>query len=1125
MTNTAGRFVLGAAGAVIGFYLGGPAGASLGLSLGFAAGTIIFPPEGREVVGQRLDDLNVAFSTYGKVITILEGYADLGANFVWATPLKEHRVKQEIEGEKGQPPSTTVITFLYTSSFRTNFCEGPIGAILKFWGDKVLIGDITSSGSVGLLSTVNVVELNGELTSVGNPAVRIFLGEEDQLAGPAETADKGIDSTPAYRGQGGAEWEDFLTTAYGNRIPNISALVTMEAGDPKPFELIDRDGGAISETVRYTSDPTIITLGTTRIIDLTIPDIVDVISIPDLTGGVLHDIDYLGRQWGSIDLASPLDHERLTAWDAITGEVLITAVGTSKLAIVNPLIALNGGRTGFVGVGFVGRITQYDPQGEPLRDPFSSPPFQLSDYFAAPSGGYKIGGGADWAFASESGNSWLAINGESDGNAYLIEFDSTTATPLQRQTLTGRTIQYMTYLPSRNALILLDTQSSEIARFDLDTLTIDSTVAATLVSSNRNAATTDVIVNGEMYIQEGATGTGGVYDVESDTMVRDRSFNPRDWIGGTANWEGYAYDLLNNAIIVTKTSQGSDKYGWVFLDRKSTVGTNPQKVVERYSSKVGYLPSTDIDASAISTPTFPSYIMNRRITVRRGFEPLFTAFDIFSVESDWLVKFFKGGGAPTFTLTEDDIGATAGTEPTSEPMEIQRLGTENLFETGTIDYIDEEFDFQTVTQPFKRNREAISVEGSLNFPFPGGLTKDQAVQVIEGIVFRAWNGRLRFKTPVNWDHILLDPGDVGTLTYKGQTYQVQIKKKEYGANGVIELEMASDDTETHTSVATGGSAEGFGPETITAVGSTTLHALDIVLLNDLDDYLGTYFAAGSPSATWPGSATFRGVDASDLSAYAAYPSNKEAIIGVAKSVLPDADPDVWDRTSSVTVRFFNGTMSSDTEVNVLDGANAVLVGDEVVNPASAVLNADGTVTLSVFLRGSAGSEWATGTHVLNERVVVLSTAGLVRQAQGVGELGKTFFYAPKTLGRDNLGTIQEVTNQFVSAKPRAPAHVNGVRSGNDWILSGVRRTRLDGPWLNFTDLVPLGEATESYEWDIPISGSPSRVLTAATPSVTYTEAQQVTDFGSVQDTLTWTMHQMSADVGRGFGTTETITGA
>jgi hypothetical protein len=143
---------------------------------------------------------------------------------------------------------------------------------------------------------------------------------------------------------------------------------------------------------------------------------------------------------------------------------------------------------------------------------------------------------------------------------------------------------------------------------------------------------------------------------------------------------------------------------------------------------------------------------------------------------------------------------------------------------------------------------------------------------------------------------------------------------------------------------------------------------------------------------------------------------------------------------------------------------------------------------------------------------------------GVSDLNKTFFYAPKTLGRDTLGTIKEVTTQFVSAKPRAPAHVNGVRSGNDWNLSAVRRTRLSGEWLNLTDIVPLGEASESYEWDIPIVGG-SRVLTAVAPSITYTEAQQITDFGSVQDELTWTMYQMSVDVGRGFGTTKTAVGA
>jgi hypothetical protein len=1126
MTDQVGRLALGTLGAVAGFVLtgGNPFGAAIGLSLGFALGTIIFPGEGRTVEGQRLDNLDVAFSTYGKPIIILEGYNEIGANFVWSTPLKEHRVKQEIEAEKGGPPSTTVITFLYTVSMRTNFCEGPIGGILKFWADKVLIGDVTSAGSVGLLQTVNVVELNGEIVSVGNPGLRIFLGTEDQLAGPAETADKGIDSTPAYRGQGGAEWEDFLTTAYGNRVPSISALVTMEAGDPFPFKIVDHSG-PITQAVRYTAEPTIIT-NNDRIIDLTVQDVVDVVPHPPYKD--LLDTDYLGRQW-AYRQTSPIDFIRLIAFDPITGELLlepdagINDGGKTKLVKVGTFVALHGGRNGYVGVGFRGRLCHFDAFGQPLRDEFSDPDYKLSTYFTPPSGAYDTQGGSDWAFASESGNSWLAINGLSDGNAYLIEFDGLTAEPLQRQTLTSRSIQHMTYLPSRNAFILLDKQNSEIIRFDLDTLSIDGTVSATLISGDRNAAITDVIINGEMYIQESLTGNGGVYDVASDVMVRDRSFRPNDWINGTANWEGYAYDPENHAIIVTKTSQG-DGLAWLYLDRKSVTGTTPQMVVERYSSKVGYLPGSDIDASALSTPVFPSYLMTQRITVRRGFESLFAAFDVRAIESDWLVKFILGGGAPSFTITEDDIGATAGIEPTSEPLEIQRMGSENLFETATIEYIDPDFDFQTVTQPAKRNREAIDVEGSLDFAFPGGLFKDQAAQIIERMLFRAWNARLKFKTPVNWSYLLVDPGDVGTIDYEGQTYQVEVYKVDLGANGVIELEMVSDDAEIHTSIATGGEALGHGPEVIVAVGTTTLFPLDIVLLNDLDNYLGKYFAAGSPSPTWPGNTIFRGTSADALTAYAAYPSDKEAIFGRANTVLSDADPDVWDRVSTLNVRWINGSMSSVTEAAALDGANAVLVGSEVINVVNVTLNADGSETWDTFLRGSAGSEWAASAHVVLERVVLLRIGGLIRQEMGVSDLNKTFFYAPKTLGRDTLGTIKEVTTQFVSAKPRAPAHVNGVRSGNDWNLSAVRRTRLSGEWLNLTDIVPLGEASESYEWDIPIVGG-SRVLTAVAPSITYTEAQQITDFGSVQDELTWTMYQMSVDVGRGFGTTKTAVGA
>jgi hypothetical protein len=62
----------------------------------------------------------------------------------------------------------------------------------------------------------------------------------------------------------------------------------------------------------------------------------------------------------------------------------------------------------------------------------------------------------------------------------------------------------------------------------------------------------------------------------------------------------------------------------------------------------------------------------------------------------------------------------------------------------------------------------------------------------------------------------------------------------------------------------------------------------------------------------------------------------------------------------------------------------------------------------------------------------------------------------------------------------------------------------------------LGETSEAYEVDIMQGATVKRTLTATTPSVLYTSAMQVTDFGSVQPSVTVKIYQLSSVVGRGY---------
>ena len=63
--------------------------------------------------------------------------------------------------------------------------------------------------------------------------------------------------------------------------------------------------------------------------------------------------------------------------------------------------------------------------------------------------------------------------------------------------------------------------------------------------------------------------------------------------------------------------------------------------------------------------------------------------------------------------------------------------------------------------------------------------------------------------------------------------------------------------------------------------------------------------------------------------------------------------------------------------------------------------------------------------------------------------------------------------------------------------------------------MPLGEEQESYEVDIMSGSTVKRTLTATSSNVTYSAADQTTDFGSPPSSLTVRVHQLSEIFGRG----------
>jgi hypothetical protein len=132
-------------------------------------------------------------------------------------------------------------------------------------------------------------------------------------------------------------------------------------------------------------------------------------------------------------------------------------------------------------------------------------------------------------------------------------------------------------------------------------------------------------------------------------------------------------------------------------------------------------------------------------------------------------------------------------------------------------------------------------------------------------------------------------------------------------------------------------------------------------------------------------------------------------------------------------------------------------------------------------------------------------------------IGRQLFYKAVSVG-NSLGNTDQITFTYTgrNLKPFAPVHVAGVRDGaGNLTISWVRRSRVDAEWRDGVD-IPLGEESERYEVEIYSGLTLKRTLTATSPTVAYSAALQVTDFGSAQSSVSVKVYQLSAVVGRGY---------
>lgn len=541
-----------------------------------------------------------------------------------------------------------------------------------------------------------------------------------------------------------------------------------------------------------------------------------------------------------------------------------------------------------------------------------------------------------------------------------------------------------------------------------------------------------------------------------------------------------------------------------------------RNVVEALCTRAG-LASADVDASALSAITRPvrAYAVASAGPVRTALEQLAAAYFFECVESDKL-RFRVRGGASAATLSVDDLGAGAG-DPETDLLPMTVASDLEMPAQVALAYSNVDADYNTAVE--HSDRLLTGQVSTAQVQLPLSMTSSEAKGVVDAMVVDGYasrvSGRLSLAQPTAAG---LEPTDVVIAPdADGNTYRVRIVRSTYGA-GVAAMEWVLDDVSALASA--GITSTDYEPVVgVRKLGATDMLMLDIPLLRDADDSVGLYAALKSAGGTWPGAQVLSSTDGANYTA--AGKVTRAATFGVTTTTLATwAGGGVFDEVSSVTVNVgADGTLDSATRDAMLTtGANAALVGSEVIQYRTATLVSPGVYTLTGLLRGRRGTEWAMTGHASGERFVRLHDSGVLRVAHSAAYIGAALSWIGVTLGRSlDSATPVSVVSTAESSRPLPPVDVRASRdvTSGDIVITWRRRSRLSMPASS--PVPPLGEASEAYEVDVYGDAGYTtlkRTLSASTPSVVYSAAEQAGDFGGLAPGIWVRVFQISQVAGR-----------
>lgn len=469
-------------------------------------------------------------------------------------------------------------------------------------------------------------------------------------------------------------------------------------------------------------------------------------------------------------------------------------------------------------------------------------------------------------------------------------------------------------------------------------------------------------------------------------------------------------------------------------------------------------------------------------SVRGAIEAMTRAIPV-SVVNDGEHLLLSDIAGDALPVSSDETGARAD-ERKAARLTFDRMAAAMLPEEVAVTYYEPERDYQAGLQRARRGgvgRRAERIE------LPAALSSGEAKAVASRRLAEIWAGRIRATISLPWRRATVRPGQnvqlpgsAGPMRITGWTLdRMALELKLTGVAGAAPTAGAEPG---------GGVLEPDVPH-----GQTILTLLDPPSLSAAPATVPTmHVAACGPSPGWRRAALSFSLDGgsswTDAGATAA-----PATMGMVETILPPGDSALIDDRSSVDVALFHSAMTLQgcSDAALVNGANAAMIGEELVQFGRADPLGSGRYRLSRLLRGRRGTEWATAGHDIGERFVLLETESLLTIDLPMGAIGGTMEMMANGIG-DGMPATAVATVTGAALRPPAPVHLHIERIGADVGIRWTRRSRVGWTWIDGGD-APLGEEQERYRIEIEPSVGSLRTVDVTAASYFYSIAQRQAD--------------------------------